>query len=132
MIFVPLLNCTVPGTGVVSCRSRTADVVNVVGSIGSLNTITMIALSGTSWPPEGGLVRTTFRGRTAVTASRTVTAALDALLVITTASVSPTLAAIGTGSNPPLTTTVVTARPVASSVIVALAPAGTEPGDNET
>jgi hypothetical protein len=65
--------------------------------------------------------------------SRTRTGVKDGVPVMSTATVSPTLAASGTGSNPPATTTVVTDWPVASFVIVArMAPAGTDAGGNET
>src|SRR5690349_19507485 len=48
------------------------------------------------------------------------------------ASVSPMLAASGTGSNPPSMRAVVTDQPVAWLVMAACVPVGTAPGESET
>src|SRR5690242_1643086 len=48
------------------------------------------------------------------------------------ASVSPMLAASGTGSNPPSMRAVVTDQPVAWLMMAACVPAGTAPGESET
>src|SRR5690242_8015801 len=102
------LRSTFPRTRVVPVVSPTVAVSTVAGVIGSLNTTTMVALSGTSRPPDGGLVRTTLSGRADDTASRTCASAAAAAPVMSTARVSAMLAASGTGSNPPSTTGVVT------------------------
>jgi hypothetical protein len=55
-----------------------------------------------------------------------------ALREISTTSVFPTLPGIATGSNPPLTTAVVTEGPLDWFRIIACCPPGTEPGTKET
>ena len=103
----------------------------VPGLIGSLNTTTMRALSGTSRLPGGGSVRTT-PGRCVTGTLRVKVSVPPPANSTCTASTSPACASICTGSKPPASIAVVTLLPVRVFRMVARPPVGTVPGCSDT
>ena len=103
----------------------------VPGLIGSLNTTTMRALSGTSRLPGGGSVRTT-PGRCVTGTLRVKVWVPPPANSTCTASTSPACASICTGSKPPASIAAVTLLPVRVFRMVARPPLGTVPGCSDT
>jgi hypothetical protein len=100
--------------------------------MGALNTTTIAALSGTSFFPLGGDVRTTLGGLRIAMTWYPVSAVLLPERVMSTKTVSPTLADSAIGSNPPSTRATVTLAALRPFRIVALCPSATDPGGSET
>src|SRR6266699_2934312 len=130
-VALPSSTCTVPATTVLPWNRRTDDDVSVPPATGSLNTITMAALSGTSRFRGGGSVRTTTGRRLAAIDCLNRTGSELPILRTSTSTVSPAIAATGTGSNPPSMIAAVTIRVVRALLMVTVEPSGIVPGANE-
>ena len=107
------------------------DVDNEDGDTGSLNTTSIVLLSGMPVLPRPGLERTTpgsCRLGTALAGTAIVTPPADCTSILTE---SPALAGSGTGSRPPSTIGAVTFAPERKLLITALTPLGYVVGSSE-
>src|SRR5436190_12338910 len=122
---------TPPATGEPAVVSVTVLGLTEDGSSGSLNTRVMIVLSGASVCPRGGRLRT-IRGATLTATTMYAAASGWPVRLTVTWRVSPRLAGIGCGSNPPSTIGTATRCAVRRLAIVAVEPSATVPGTSDT
>jgi hypothetical protein len=98
----------------------------------ALNTAPIAALSGTSYFPGVGDVRTTLGAFRIAMTWNPVSGEWLPERVMSTKTLSPTEADIAIGSNPPSTSVTTMLAPLGPLRIVALCPSGTDPGGRET
>ena len=126
------VNWSWPESTVEPCRSCTVTPVSVPPSIGSLKTITMIPLRGTSRLWAGGSVRITLGREEAGTWYQNSVGRPPRTDSMRVSMVSPACAASATGSNPPSTMMTTTLSLVRRFRTLVVRPSGSVPGGSDT